>query len=828
MNPLPCLTALRRRCLPIGLALALLWPVAGAGKLIYVAPTGNDTVNTGNITSPYATIMRAQTAAVANDTVYLRGGNYTLTNAQITSADSSYNYVNSLTTKGVTYINYPGETPVFDFSNVKPVNLRMCAFRLNGSNITLQGFEIIGVQVTIATNHTQSECIRIDSGSNCVLRYLKMHDGMGIGVYIINNSANNLIENCDAYNNAGLDSGSIGNIDGFGCHVKKGNTGNTFRYDRSWSNSDDGYDTINCYEQVVFDHCWSYNNGFQGGDGNGFKSGGWASSAQNTIANPLPNHIVRYCISAGNKSHGYYANHQPGQSATWTYDTAYHNGTNFDTLERDPPDYSNTTAQTVDIAGVAEVMHYNLNYAVSGTGIGDYAETGNIVTNNSWTLNVTVNAADFVSTNMTELTRPRQADGSLPILSFMHLVTGSDCAGLGAFESAPLGVAAAASTSNVTISWGSILGAMGYTVSRSTTSGGNYTALTGNLSNTTTAFSDTTATNGTKYYYVVTATNGEDTSANSVEVNATPLAAPTGVTATPGNGNVSLSWGTVTGAANYTVQRSTTSGSGYVTVATNVSATTYKDTTTANNTTYYYRVIAANGSGSSGGSTQASATPEPPAPATPTGVAATAGNGNVSLSWTAASGATSYVVSRTTTTGVGYTVQAAGLGTPSYFDTAVTNGTTYYYVVAASNSGGMSGTSAEVSATPAETFSQWAASAFPGETDPAIIGPAATPAGDGISNLLKSFYGLDPATNAGAAPVSSGKDNTGNMVFNFRIAKNLTGVTYQIQESTDLIHWTPTGVQGTVVSDQGTYYQMQAVVPLGANTNLYLRVVVSM
>jgi hypothetical protein len=45
---------------------------------------------------------------------------------------------------------------------------------------------------------------------------------------------------------------------------------------------------------------------------------------------------------------------------------------------------------------------------------------------NSWNLPVTVNAADFVSLDYSGTTSPRNADGSLPVLSFLKLAGGSD------------------------------------------------------------------------------------------------------------------------------------------------------------------------------------------------------------------------------------------------------------------------------------------------------------------------------------------------------------------------------------------------------------------
>ncbi len=70
--------------------------------------------------------------------------------------------------------------------------------------------------------------------------------------------------------------------------------------------------------------------------------------------------------------------------------------------------------------------------------------------------------------------------------------------------------------------------------------------------------------------------------------------------------------------------------------------------------------------------------PPPLPPPAPTGLVATAGNAQVSLSWTASSGATSYNVKRATVTGGPYTTIASPT-TTSHTDTTVVNGTTYYY-----------------------------------------------------------------------------------------------------------------------------------------------------
>jgi GH35 family endo-1,4-beta-xylanase len=181
-------------------------------------------------------------------------------------------------------------------------------------------------------------------------------------------------------------------------------------------------------------------------------------------------------------------------------------------------------------------------------------------------------------------------------------------------------------------------------------------------------------------------------------------AAPTGLTATAGNAQVTLSWAASSGATSYTVKQATTSGGPYTDVATNIASTSYTKTGLTNGTAYYYVVTATNAAGTSGNSTQVSATPSggggTQVPAAPTGLTATAGNAQVTLAWAASSGATSYTVKQATTSGGPYTDVATNISTTSYTKTGLTNGTTYYYVVTATNSAGTSGNSAQVSVIP--------------------------------------------------------------------------------------------------------------------------------
>lgn len=157
------------------------------------------------------------------------------------------------------------------------------------------------------------------------------------------------------------------------------------------------------------------------------------------------------------------------------------------------------------------------------------------------------------------------------------------------------------------------------------------------------------------------------------------LETPKGLTVTSTN-PITLTWTAPANATSYNVYRGTVSGgiSTKTRIATDISTTSYTDSTAVGGTTYYYQITAKNDDGASGASNEVQATAAG-------GSFALVGNvsGNsVVLTWAAIPGASSYRIYRGTSES-NLNVLPSGVITTSFSDTTVVTGTTYYYQVAA-------------------------------------------------------------------------------------------------------------------------------------------------
>ncbi|HLF56857.1 MAG TPA: pre-peptidase C-terminal domain-containing protein, partial [Thermoanaerobaculia bacterium] len=282
-----------------------------------------------------------------------------------------------------------------------------------------------------------------------------------------------------------------------------------------------------------------------------------------------------------------------------------------------------------------------------------------------------------------------EAAASAPSICKSVTPTGGTCTP----PAAPTGLSATAvSSSQINLSWTASSGATSYTILRSTTSGGPYSSVG---TSATTSFSNTGLAASTTYYYVVQASNGTCSSGNSAQASATTQA---------GSGSVLSNGVPVTG-----ISGGTGDADMYVRFGSAPTTTTYdcrpylngnnETCTFATPSVGTYYVMLRGYTAYSGvtltGSYSSACTP----PAAPTGLTATAvSSSQINLSWTASSGATSYGILRSTTSGGPYSSVGTS-STTSFSNTGLAASTTYHYVVSASNGSCSSGNSAQVSAT---------------------------------------------------------------------------------------------------------------------------------
>jgi len=262
---------------------------------------------------------------------------------------------------------------------------------------------------------------------------------------------------------------------------------------------------------------------------------------------------------------------------------------------------------------------------------------------------------------------------------------------------------------SVSLNWSASTGANLYAIYRSTlvnSGGGSSNVLSTILLNnaiTNLSYTDASPTDGSLYRYCVTATSAGGTSTNSAFAVAMPLPAP--ATALPPSltasfvyttsTNITLNWTAVPGAIGYVISRSTSLGGTYTYLQT-VTETTYTDYGLNASVVYYYHVAAMNAAGVSGNNTDLVNSKQ----TFPTNLTATATNAQIMLSWSAVSNATSYTLKRGTSVGAETVTVVTGYTGTNYTNSGLVNGVTYYYVVTATGSGGASGNSPEVSATP--------------------------------------------------------------------------------------------------------------------------------
>jgi len=357
----------------------------------YVDVTGNDANNGTSLASPFATVTKAISLAVAGDIIYVRGGEY------------QYNSKISLSRDGtsgspIKMLAYQNERPIIDFSKMTSSDRGLS---LSGDYWIIKGLVV----------RRSGDNGMFISGHYNVVENCEFYENKDTGLQLGNGAAENNIINCDSYGNA--DPTDYGDADGFACKMDVGNN-NYFYGCRSWLNVDDGWDgylrgtnDVN----TVLEDCWTWMNGYfldgsDGGakaNGNGFKVGG---SDDKTL---MHNFTLINCVAFDNKSKGFDQNNNKGDMFFYN-STAYRNkGYNYSI----PFDVnSGKEAEVINSISVDGSSKVKLTYALQQT--------------NSWSSGFTCTEDDFVSLDTTDVSGPRNADGSLPDLDVFQLAEGSD------------------------------------------------------------------------------------------------------------------------------------------------------------------------------------------------------------------------------------------------------------------------------------------------------------------------------------------------------------------------------------------------------------------
>jgi len=358
----------------------------------YVATTGSDS-NSGTLSSPFRTVAKAVSVVNAGETVYIRGGTYSLTTTITISKSGTENALISL-------FAYPGEIPVLDFSG------QSLSTGSRGVALTGNYWHIRGLQITGAGDNGMI----INGGSHNLIEMCSFYRNRDTGLQLDNGASDNTVRNCDSYYNA--DPPDYGDADGFAPKLTVG-SGNHFYGCRAWLNCDDGWDGyLRGTDDVTnsMENCWSFRNGYredgtdagENANGNGFKMGGSDNSSL------MHNFTLKNCLAFANKAKGFDQNNNRGSMTLYNCTGHVNLVANYRIKTELAAGKVLTLKNCAELGGTVE--------------LGSFA----VQEKNSWLSPFVVTADDFRSLDFTGADGPRKADGTLPHIEYMHLAQGSD------------------------------------------------------------------------------------------------------------------------------------------------------------------------------------------------------------------------------------------------------------------------------------------------------------------------------------------------------------------------------------------------------------------
>ena len=371
----------------------------------YISPDGSDD-NRGTVkSSPFKTLKKALERVPTGGVVHILPGIYQVTNEEcMDKTDVGRDVVYLLDKSDVEYVGEvdgDGRRPIFNFSGMTHGEGKaVIGFLIPTAvkNIVIRNIEAFGIN-----GNNQSEFFCLEGALGCQLNNLSAYQGKGSGFSIIGNSKDNLIQNCDAYENG---------EDGFGCHVEASSEGNRFVESRAWGNAHNGFDISDSRSVVVIEDCIAYANGHDS-MGSGFAFGSPSEASLTSI----PAHETRRCIAADNEGAGFDASNYPG-SLLFERNRAYMNGC----------DYKLMTGYEHILTGNLSYGNTEISKVIAGVDPEKCLIEGNSFnyTDGEWKNQMYVKT-DFVSTDIEVLSSARDALGSLAseVWQFLELLNAS-------------------------------------------------------------------------------------------------------------------------------------------------------------------------------------------------------------------------------------------------------------------------------------------------------------------------------------------------------------------------------------------------------------------
>jgi hypothetical protein len=381
----------------------------------YVATDGNDSNNGTSTATPWRTWNYAFNRLVAGDILYIRAGTYTTMATTSKGVSVSGKYGTS--SNYITVSGYPGEAaPILSCSSLSESGDRDGLYMSGCSYWRISGIEI----ASVPDNGSGPASVTTIWGCNYM--YFTQVKGHDSGNGFRNFECNELYyTNCDSYQNADVtNSGDLAN--GFWDRVTGG--GRIYYTGcRAWNNSDDGWDAFSIdygAGYIYYTNCWSFYNGSWNGiygNGAGFKFGASGAAALSGVQRKAVNCLSLSNAGVGGSGIGYDES-QDSYSAILIQvlnSVAYNNG---------------EVGFNFGFSGNTDLIANCISYSNNGAYGQNYLSGAQTLTTNSWQV-ATATDADFQSVDVEQFKATRQSDGSLPIVTAFHLVTGSDMIGVG-------------------------------------------------------------------------------------------------------------------------------------------------------------------------------------------------------------------------------------------------------------------------------------------------------------------------------------------------------------------------------------------------------------